>query len=79
MVFEPYQIRTRPPFFEYRWLIETLRQLPGFLIQQSRFAETSIGIVVDGVHVGNGVLEKPGVRRSSGEAQKAGEAMVRRV
>ena len=75
MVFEPYQIRTRPPFFEYRWLIETLRQLPGFLIQQSRFAELSIGIVVDGVHVGNGVVEKA---KPDGLAEKADEAMVRK-
>ena len=76
MVFEPYQIRTRPPYFEYRWLIETLRQMPAFLLQQGRFAELSIGIFVDGVHVGNGVLEKP---KPDGLVEKAGEAMVRRV
>ena len=58
MLFVPYRRRTRPPFFEYRWLIESLRQLPAFLLQQGRFAEISMGIVVDGVHVGNGLLEK---------------------
>ena len=58
MLFEPYLIRARPPFFEYRWAIETVRQMPGFLLQQGRFAELSIGVIVDGVHVGNALLEK---------------------
>ena len=76
MVFELYQIRTRPPFLEYRWLIEAVRQLPAFLVQQSRFAETGIGIFVDGVHVGDGLLQK---FRPAGLVQKAGEVMVGRV
>ncbi len=54
--FEPYQMCTRPPYFEYRWLIETLRNMPAFMIQQGRLAESSIGIVVDTVHVGDRLL-----------------------
>ncbi len=58
MLFEPYSIRTRPPFFEYRWAIEAVRQMPGFLLQQRRFAELGIRVIVDGVRVGTALLEK---------------------
>ncbi|CAF9942585.1 MAG: hypothetical protein ALECFALPRED_009828 [Alectoria fallacina] len=58
MLFEPFSIRARPPFFEYRWAIETVRQIPGFCLQQGRFAEIGIHVVVDGVHVGTGLMGK---------------------
>ncbi|CAD6570007.1 MAG: hypothetical protein ASARMPREDX12_003268 [Alectoria sarmentosa] len=58
MLFEPASIRARPPYFEYRWAIETVRQIPGFCLQQGRFAEISFGVVVDGVLVGNGLMGK---------------------
>ncbi len=51
-------IRTRPPFYEYRWIIETVRQIPAWMLSQRRFAEISIGILVDDVHLGSAVLEK---------------------
>lgn len=71
MLFEPYSIRARPPFFEYRWAIETVRQMPGFLLQQGRFAELSIGIIIDGVHVGNALLAKGEPGHFEGEAAGA--------
>lgn len=74
MLFEPYSIRTRPPFFEYRWAIEAVRQMPGFLLQQRRFAELGIRVIVDGVRVGTALLEK-GEPENLGA--KAGGAVVR--
>lgn len=50
--------RTQPPFCDYGWLIETVRRIPSFMLQEKRFAEISMGIIVDGVYVGDGLLEK---------------------
>ncbi|KAF6222301.1 hypothetical protein HO133_001387 [Letharia lupina] len=72
MLFESTLIRTRPPYFEYRWAIETVRQMPGFLLQQGRFAELIIGVIVDGVHVGNALLVKG---EPNDLVEKAGEAV----
>lgn len=58
MIFEPSAIRARPPYFEFRWAIETVRQIPGFCLQQGRFAELDIGVVVDYVLVGHGGMDK---------------------
>jgi len=58
MLFIGESIRTRPPYYEYSHIIEALRQLPGWLRRQGRFAETSFGVVVDGIHVGTGLLSK---------------------
>lgn len=58
MLFDASTIRARPPYFEFRWAIETVRQMPVYLLQQRRMAELSIGINVDGVRVGNALLEK---------------------
>ncbi|CAF9907939.1 hypothetical protein IMSHALPRED_006536 [Imshaugia aleurites] len=58
MLFEPSSIRARPPYFEYSRAIETVRQIPGFCLQQGRFAELDFGVMVDGAHVGNGLMGK---------------------
>lgn len=48
--------------------------MPGFLLQQGRSAELSIGVIVDGMHVGNALLEKGEL---TDLVEKAGEAVVR--
>ncbi|KAL8822717.1 MAG: hypothetical protein Q9191_006549 [Dirinaria sp. TL-2023a] len=63
MLFEPYSIRTRAPYFEYRWLFETVRQMPAWMLARGRFCEVSIGVLVDRMHVGNGLLDKGQVGR----------------
>ena len=54
--------RTQPPFCDYGWLIETVRQISSFMLQEKMVAEISIRIIVDGVYVGNGLLEKGRLR-----------------
>lgn len=56
--FEQAETRTQPPFFEYRWAIEAVRELPRFMLRQRRFAEVGIGISVDDVLVGQGYFSK---------------------
>ncbi|KAL8706991.1 MAG: hypothetical protein Q9201_000039 [Fulgogasparrea decipioides] len=51
-------IRTRPPYLEYRYVIQTLRQVPSWLIQHGRFAELAIAIWVDNIDLGGAVLLK---------------------
>lgn len=51
-------IRATPPFYEYKWIVETVRQIPGWMLAQGRFAELGIGIVVNQVHLGTAVLER---------------------
>lgn len=50
------RIRARPPHFEIRFAIETVRRLPAFLLHQRRFAETDFSVVVDDVRVGRGLM-----------------------
>ena len=50
--------RLEPPFCDFGWLIETVRRIPSFMMQQNRFAEISIGIIVDGAFICDGLLEK---------------------
>lgn len=52
------KIRTTPPFYEYRWAIETVRQLAYFLYVYRRFAEVSIIVVVDQIALAAALLEK---------------------
>ncbi|KAL8957276.1 MAG: hypothetical protein Q9183_006102 [Haloplaca sp. 2 TL-2023] len=42
-------IRTRPPYMEYRWAIETIGQVMGFFQQRRRFANMYGRVIVDGV------------------------------
>ncbi|KAL8768077.1 MAG: hypothetical protein Q9209_005620 [Squamulea sp. 1 TL-2023] len=58
MLFEPESIRSRPPYFEYRWAIETIPKMLAFLVRARRFADLSIAIIVDKVYVGNALLDK---------------------
>jgi len=58
MLFVGTLIRARPPYYEYGNIIEVLRQLPAWMRRQGRFAETSFGVVVDGVHMGSGLLQR---------------------
>ena len=58
MRFHPETRRTQPPYCDFGWLIETVRRMPVFMLEQNRFAELSIGNIVDGLYVGDGLLEK---------------------
>lgn len=48
--------RRSPPFLQYRWIIETMRQLPGWMLDNG-FAEVAAFISVDGIFVGAAFLD----------------------
>ena len=50
--------RTRPPFFEYRCAINTVRQIPAWMRSQGRFGEIGMAIAVDRIDLGTGYLDK---------------------
>lgn len=50
--------RTRPPFFQYAHVLELLRRIPTWMLQQRRFAEAYFQITVNGIPVGEAVLGK---------------------
>ena len=57
----PGPLRKRPPFLEQRWITEAMSQIPKFMLDRGRFAESIFGIRIDGVPVGGGAI----VRKSS--------------
>ena len=50
--------RTTPPFLQYGNLIDTVRQIPAFMIENKKFAELMIIIGYDGETIGKALLEK---------------------
>lgn len=44
-------IRARPPYYEYRHVIEALRLLPAWIVAQGRFAEVYFNIGIDHIYV----------------------------
>lgn len=50
--------RTMAPFNKYRWAIDAVRQIPGYMLAHKMFAELAIVMTVDGVTVGTGMLRK---------------------
>ena len=58
VVFYADQTRTQPPYCNIGWLLETVRQIPSFMLEQDRFAEISMAVIVEGVFVCDGLLEK---------------------
>ncbi|KAL8721555.1 MAG: hypothetical protein Q9181_007684, partial [Wetmoreana brouardii] len=44
-------IRSRPPYLEYRYVIQTLRQIPAWMLQHGKFAELAMSFWVDGIHL----------------------------
>ena len=48
----------QPPFCDFGWLIETVRRIPLFMLEHNRLAEISIAVIVEGVFVCDGLLEK---------------------
>lgn len=67
-------VRTRPPFLEYRYVIETLRQAPEFMWRSRKFAELGIGFNVDGVPLGAALLMKGKPHQSAEMGRKASVA-----
>lgn len=60
--------RTQRPFFQFIHVIKTCRLLPGYLLENRKFAEVGFGIGVHGILVGSGFLVKgPFVTPSIGE------------
>ena len=50
--------RPKPPFFQYIHVIKALRLVPGYMLQEKRFAELIFTIDVNGITVGDGYLQK---------------------
>ncbi|KAL8650006.1 MAG: hypothetical protein Q9226_005325 [Calogaya cf. arnoldii] len=60
--------RGNPPYFESKWLIKALGQLPGRMLDSRRFLDVvQMGIKVDGIFVGKGYI----VRQRRSEAAVA--------
>ncbi|KAK4696537.1 hypothetical protein P7C71_g1396, partial [Lecanoromycetidae sp. Uapishka_2] len=58
--------RTRPPYFQVRWAIEVVRQLPAWVLNRGRWSEVGWAIVIGGQFVGEGVLERGTVEGQDG-------------
>ena len=57
MVFEePVPPRTQPPYFEVRWLMQTMAFLPEYMITKGVFQEAIFTVKLDGVLVAKGFL-----------------------
>lgn len=50
------EIPEQPPFFDVGVAIETVRVMPRFMLANRRWCTVSIAFIVDGVHVGSGLL-----------------------
>lgn len=57
MVFEePVPPPTEPPYFEVRWLMQTMAFLPEYMITKGVFKEAILTVKIDGVLLANGFL-----------------------
>ncbi|KAL8948123.1 MAG: hypothetical protein Q9222_005660 [Ikaeria aurantiellina] len=50
--------RTEPPYLEYRWVIESLKRVPAFMLQNGRSAELTIDFRVDDTALGSALLSR---------------------
>ena len=48
--------RTRPPFFDYRYVINTVRQITAWMMSQGPFREIGMALVVDRINLGTGLF-----------------------
>lgn len=66
--------RTRPPYFEVRWAIEAVRQVPGWQLTRGRWCEVGFALMIGEVFVGSGALGKGEVENERGmvAVQEAG-------
>lgn len=46
------------PFFQYRWVIETLDKIPRYMLYQGRFSGATFRMYIGGVEVGQGQMFK---------------------
>ena len=58
---QPVIPRTRPPFFEVRWLMQSMIYIPVYMFQKGVFREAGVLLEVDGVRVADGFLGEKGV------------------
>ena len=47
-----------PPFLEYQWVILAIAQIPGYMLQERRFTEVIIEILVNLIPIGEGFLSR---------------------
>ncbi len=52
--------RTRPPYFEVRWAIEAVRQVPNWQLTRGIWCEVGFALMIGEVFVGSGSLDKGG-------------------
>ena len=57
-ILAPEHPRTTPPLYQYRWAIDAVKQIPGYMLAHNKFAEPAFVITVDGVNIGPGMLEQ---------------------
>ena len=50
--------RTQPPFYIYSYVIDTVRKIPAYMVENKRFAELAIVVEYDEEDIGRAVLEK---------------------
>lgn len=50
--------RPRPPYFQYAHVLEAARRTPGWMLQRKRFAEIYCSITINGLTVGQALLDK---------------------
>lgn len=48
------------PFFQNRWIIETLARIPKYMLNQHRFSSAAFRLILDGVEIGRGRMFKVG-------------------
>lgn len=56
--------RTRPPYFQYAHILESLKRIPAWMLQEGKFAEFYCLIFVNGIEVGQSLMAKgrtPGI------------------
>ena len=47
-----------PPYYQYQWVVRALHAMPTYMLDQGRFAELAVLIIVDGRHLGVGQILK---------------------
>ncbi len=58
--------RTRPPYFQVRWAIEAVRQVPGWQLTRGRWCEVGFALMIGEVFVGSGALDKGEIENGQG-------------
>lgn len=49
-------LRQAPPYLENQWLIRAVSRIPAYMLEQRRFGDIEMNLVVDGIPVGKGAM-----------------------